>query len=106
MVIQSWLNLVEICLAFLAVILSLCSSRSLKLKGALLAIVVSAFTFWKTVLYVWYAHPFLTAEAKAFTVDSIKFFHFPTSFWLLCPLLTIWSVSSRIASALPKEKKA
>ena len=108
-IIQSWLNLVEISLAFLAVFLSLCPHKEVKLKGAFLAIIVSAFTFWKTVLYVWYDHPFLSEETLAFTADSIKIFYFPTSFWIICPVWTILSVSKRICNEIlgaEKKKKA
>ena len=95
-------------MAFAAVFVSLCPSKPVKIKGALLAIVVSAFTFWKTIIYVWYAHPFLTEAALTISVDSFKFFHLPTSFWLICPLLTIYSVGGRLAKDIlaVKEKKA
>jgi hypothetical protein len=66
--IQSWLNYVEIALTFTAVGLSLCACKGAKAKGALLAMVVSGFTFWKTVIYVWYAEPFLTEATKTFTL--------------------------------------
>ena len=96
-VIQSWLNLAEIAMAFLAVGLSVMKSEKAKLRGALLAIIVSAFTFWKTVIYVWYAHPFLTEQAKSLNLEAFKYFHLPTSFWLICPIWTILSVGCRIS---------
>ncbi len=95
-VIQSLLNYVEIAITYTAVILSLCSCKSAKIKGALLATVVSAFTFWKTVIYVWYAEPFLTEATKNFTLESIYLFYIPTSPWILCPLWSIISISRKI----------
>lgn len=94
--IQAWLNYIEIVLTYTAVFLSLRSCKGSNVKGAFLAIVVSAFTFWKTVIYVWYAEPFLTPAAKNFTLESIYLFYLPTSPWLLCSLWTIISVSKNL----------
>ena len=49
-----------------------------KAKGAMLAVVTSAFVFWKTVIYLWYVHPFLSAEAKVISVNSLMFFIIPS----------------------------
>lgn len=98
--IQAWLNYVEIALTYTAVILSLRACKNAKVKGAFLAIVVSAFTFWKTVIYVWYAEPFLTPAAKNFTAESIYLFYIPTAPWLLCSLGSILSISKRLAGEL------
>jgi hypothetical protein len=107
--IQSWLNYIEITLAVVACVLSFQKGKGSKIRGALLAVIISAFTFWKTVIYVWYAEPFLTSKAKVLTTDSFLCFWLPTSFWLICPLWTILSVSGRIAkdaiASAPKPKK-
>ena len=106
-VIQSWLNVAEILLSYLAVILSMRSCVGSKAKGAIVAVVASAFTFWKTVIYLWYVHPHLTPEAKVVTADSLMYFIIPSSFWIICPFLTLVGVSGRICKALaPKAKKA
>ena len=54
-------------MAFISVFLSAFGGKVTKIVGALLAVVTSAFTFWKTVIYVWYADAYLTPEAHAFT---------------------------------------
>lgn len=59
-VIQSWLNLVEITTIMLGVFLSLSSCKIKKLIAALLIVIASAFVFWKTVIYLWYSHDFTT----------------------------------------------
>lgn len=71
-----------------------------KAKGALVAVVVSAFTFWKTVIYLWYVHPYLTPEAKVINIDSLMYFIIPSSFWIICPFLTMVGVSGRICREL------
>ena len=53
-VIIAYLNLVEVTLTFLSVFISMVGSQKWKLRGAILAIMASAFVFWKTVLYMWY----------------------------------------------------
>lgn len=106
-VIQSWLNLAEAFFLLLSVILSLFSSKSLKIKGALLVIIASAFVFWKTVIYIWYDHSFLSPAAQSFSFESLYIFYLPTSFWIIGPLWTIFSVSGNLSSdLLKKEKKA
>jgi hypothetical protein len=72
------------------------SSKSNKLKGALLSIITSAFVFWKTVIYVWYDHSFLSQETQNFSLESLYAFYLPTSFWILCPLWAISSVSVKL----------
>jgi hypothetical protein len=57
-VIQSWLNLVEISIIIYSLFLS--RSSSTRIKSALIMIVASAFVFWKTVIYVCYSHDFIT----------------------------------------------
>ena len=99
-VIQSWLNLIEITMALLSVVLSAFGGGSTKLSGAMLAVVASAFTFWKTVIYIWYADAHLTPEAHAFTSESIWVFYFPSSFWIIFPLYTIWMVPRNIVKAV------
>jgi len=98
--------LAEAALLLLSATLGFFSSPSLKIKGALLAIVVSAFVFWKTVIYVWYDYTFLTVPALNFSPESIVFYYFPNSFWLVCPIWVILGVSGRLGAALTKEKTA
>jgi hypothetical protein len=66
-VIQSWLNLIEVTLILAAVGLSLSRCSTKKLVGALVIIVGSAFVFWKTVIYMCYSHDFTTQAVKDLT---------------------------------------
>ena len=61
-VIQSWLNLVEISIILFAVYLATSSDK--RVKAAITMIVASAFVFWKTVIYVFYSHDFTTAAVR------------------------------------------
>lgn len=59
-VIQSWLNLVEITITLGCVLLSFSSCTIKKLIAALVVVIASACVFWKTVIYLWYSHDFTT----------------------------------------------
>lgn len=61
-------------------------------------IVASAFVFWKTVIYVFYSHDFTTEEVRSLTTQAILVFVIPTLFWLIFPILTIVTLSKKLAS--------
>lgn len=61
-VLQSWLSIAELALLWVAIIVSLLPSKRLKYWAALGVIVASAFTFWKTVIYLWYDRRFVTVS--------------------------------------------
>ena len=104
-VIQSWLNLMEITMAFISLAMYAFGKQSTQLLGSILAVIVSAFTFWKTVIYIWYADAYLTHDAHTFTTESIYVFYFPTAFWIVFPLYVLWVVPRRIVKhTLPVPK--
>lgn len=59
-VIQSWLNVVEAVLAFIACLLCVSGCRVKRAIGAVGCFGVSCFVFWKTVIFVWYDHDWLS----------------------------------------------
>jgi hypothetical protein len=61
-VIQSWLNIVEAALLFIAVYLSNSTCIIKNLSGAILSIVTSAFVYWKTVIFLIYDKDYLTPK--------------------------------------------
>ena len=66
------------------------------MKGAILAIVASAFIFWKTVIYMWYDLQYLSEAAKAFAPEAIALYYIPNAFWIACPLWSIISIGGNI----------
>lgn len=97
-VIQSWLNLVEVTLILAAVVLSAASSPVKKLVGALVILAASAFVFWKTVIYILYSHDFTTEAVKSVSIDAFFVFILPSSLWIIFPLLTIVTVTNNVAA--------
>lgn len=95
-VIQSWLNLVEVTLALSAVLLSFSSCSVKQLISGLIVVVGSAFIFWKTVIYLWYDHQFLTPATNVPTIQALFVFWIPSSLWIIFPLLTVVTVSKNI----------
>lgn len=104
-VIQSWLNVVEVVLSYIGLLLSLSSCQGKKLVGAFIALIFNAFIFWKTVIFVWYDHDWLSAEAKSFSPESIVCYYFPSSLWLIFPLLSMYLIPKRIFTAYMKLAK-
>jgi hypothetical protein len=66
-VIQSWLNVCEGTIAMIAVALCLFGRTTMGTIGALLCLIVSAFVFWKTIIFVWYDNDYLSVDAKNYT---------------------------------------
>ncbi len=62
LIIQSYLNAVEVLLLLLTGFLSLLPFRRLKFWCAVMLIVLSAFVFWKTVIYLAYDRHFITVS--------------------------------------------
>ena len=106
--IQSWLNACEAIIALIAVLLSLCSCQGKKLVGAFICLIVSTMVFWKTVIFVWYDHDWLTEDAKAFVPESILCYYLPSYLWIVLPFLSMILIPKRILNAymnLVKEKQ-
>jgi hypothetical protein len=59
-VIQSWLNIVEGFLLLFALLLSVPSCLSCRMWAAIIATLASAFVFWKTVIFIWYDHDWIS----------------------------------------------
>lgn len=60
-VIQSWLNVAEAVFTFIVFALFIFSSSLIQqLRGSLLLIAINTMTFWKTVIFIWYDHYWLT----------------------------------------------
>jgi hypothetical protein len=104
-VIQSWLNLVESGLLFIAVYLSVSNCLGKKLWGAILTILTSAMVFWKTVIFLIYDKDFITQDVKSLTTDAILYYIIPSSFWILGPLLTMILVSKKLVNHIKNGQK-
>lgn len=103
-VIQSYLNLVEVTLLLVSVALAASSCWKKQFIGAFIAIVGSSFVLWKTIIYVLYVEDF-ASELVGLNLQCFLVLILPTSFWLICPLLTIVYTGRNIMSRLePKAK--
>lgn len=80
----------------------------MKSLGAVLLLVTSGFVFWKTVIFLWYDNRFLTADAKAYTPESLLCYYFPSSIWIVMPLVSMYGIGKGIveelAMVMPKAK--
>lgn len=103
-VIQSWLNIIESSLAVVAVILSISKCNIKKVTGAVLIIVIESFIFWKTVIFVWYDHDFLTDQAKSFVPMSILCYYLPSSVWLILPVVSLVMMGKSLVKAICKNE--
>jgi hypothetical protein len=59
-VIQSWLNIVEGGFLLTSLLLSFSSCVKCRMWAAILATLTSAFVFWKTVIFIWYDHDWIS----------------------------------------------
>ena len=91
-IIQSWLNIVEGILLIFAVLLSFSKCVKLNLKAAVIGILASTMVFWKTVIFVWYDHDFISEAVKKISVGSILCYFLPNSLWLIFPLLAMYKI--------------
>ena len=98
-VIQSWLNVCEAIIAFIGVFLSLSSCQGKRLIGAFICLVVTTMVFWKTIIFVWYDHDWLTPEAKAFVPEAILCYYLPSYLWIVFPFLSMIMIPKRIFAA-------
>lgn len=101
-IIQSWLNIAEAVISFLAVFLCLSSCKIKNGVGAILCLVVSAFVFWKTVIFVWYDHDWLTADAKNFVPNSILCYYLPSSLWIILPIVSMYAIGKKLVTFATK----
>lgn len=103
-VIVAWLNLAEVVVTGSGLLLSISNRKSWKLTGAILAILGSAFVFWKTVIYCLYDVQYLNEAARTFQPDAIALYYIPNGFWIVCPIWAIISISARIGKDVLAEK--
>lgn len=104
-VIQSKCNIVEIVLVGLSLLADLGRTTRAKAAAALLCLIASTFTFWKTIIYVMYGYPHLVfAAGKELLTFGV--FILPTSFWLIFPLLGIFSIGDRLIRSLEATHKS
>jgi hypothetical protein len=92
---QSQLNLIEVVIAFIALAAASSKIERTRLAGGLLCLVVTCFTFWKTVLYVVYGSDHLVVETGK-EVEFLFVFIIPTALWLVFPLAGIYGIGERI----------
>jgi hypothetical protein len=52
--------------------------------------------FWKTVIFVWYDHAFISEAVQNVTPGSILCYWFPNSLWLLFPLIAMILIPKNI----------
>jgi hypothetical protein len=102
LIIQNWLNLVEVSLILLTILLSWLPSKKLKFSSSIMLIVLSSFVFWKTVIYLWYDRPFITVSVHRMYSLGVVFYYCTIGLWIIFPLLTIYSISNRITACLSK----
>jgi hypothetical protein len=97
-VVQSYANLVEVTLNFLAFFLSTssCSKRT-KLFASLIALTSLAFTMWKTVIYFAYGVHFAAHNAWN---TYITLYLIPNGLWILVPFLAIVSITRSVVRVL------
>jgi len=59
-IIQSWLNIVEGILLLTSLLMSISSNLSFRLWSSIIATITSGFVFWKTVIFIWYDHDWIS----------------------------------------------
>lgn len=89
----AWLNAIESTICFIGLILYSFKSRSIKLTGVIICLVVSIMVLWKTIIYMWYDLDWLSPQAGNFSLESIGLYYIPNGFWLVFPFLVIMKVS-------------
>ena len=98
--IQSWLNLCEAVISFIAFGLCLSGCRVRRAIGAVLCFMTSAMVFWKTVIFLWYDSDWLTEDARNFTPESILCYYFPSYLWVVFPLLSMVVIGKKFVNIL------
>lgn len=99
-IIQSWLNVCEAIISFFAVFLCLSNCKIKKSVGAVLCFLVSAFVFWKTIIFVWYDHYWLSPEAHSYSAQSLLCYYLPSSIWIVFPLVSLISIGKRFVQSM------
>ena len=100
LIIQNWLNLIEVGLTWVIMLLSLLPFKRLKITTAIGLIVLSAFTFWKTVIYLWYDRAFITVSIERFYSLGVIFYYLTIGQWVIFPIVTITAITNRITTQL------
>ncbi|RNF08217.1 cholestenol Delta-isomerase [Trypanosoma conorhini] len=103
-VVQSWMNMLEVALGILALVLS---HRGSVVEGLQLALVVSVMTLYKTVLYL----AMEVVEGGKYTkhnstFDTLMMTVLPSSFWIIVPAMLIVQCGRRLSGAVPGSKAA
>ena len=101
-VIQSWLNVCEAIISFIACVLCLSNCTIKKALGAVLCFTTSTMVFWKTVIFVWYDHDWLSEAAKNFSPESLICYYLPSSLWIIFPLLSMYVIGKRFVKKISK----
>lgn len=101
--IQSVLNYIEASLSILFFLILLRKTDKLQIIGGFGVLIVSCFTFWKTVLYLSYDEAFVNYNNE----PSVLIFLFlvPNMFWIVMPLFSIISISRRVYNLLTIKNK-
>ena len=105
-VIQSWLNICESTIAFIALFIAFSSCRVKQMIGACLCLFVNALTFWKTIIFVWYDLDWITEDAHNFTTGSILCYYIPSSFWIIGPFISAILISRRMVQFVKEKVKS
>jgi hypothetical protein len=95
-VIQSWLNVVEGILLLSSLLISIPNSVRYRMWAAIIATLASAFVFWKTVIFIWYDHDWISLEAKSFSPGSLLCYYLPNALWIIFPILAIYLIPKKI----------
>ena len=104
-VIQSWMNAIEVCLILLTIIVSLIPRRKVKFACAVMIIVLQSMVFWKTVIYLWYDRYFITVLVERLYSIAVVFYYFTIGPFIIFPLLTIYYIGKRMLKAIVGEEK-
>ena len=103
LVIQSWLNVAEVGIIWLAMFASVLPWKKIKFWSAMMLVVVSSFVFWKTVIYLWYDRAFVTVSLDRLYSIGVVFYYFTIGLWVIFPPLTVYAISARIMKVLMRE---
>lgn len=99
-IIQSWLNICEAVISFIAIFLSFSTCRIKRSIAAVLCFTVSAFVFWKTIIFVWYDHYWLSPEALTYSQESLLCYYLPSSLWIFLPLISMFYIGRNFVRSL------
>ncbi|XP_065885867.1 uncharacterized protein [Dysidea avara] len=100
----TWMNIIEVLLQFLTILLILRRSS----KAVLIGFLVSALTFWKTLLYVIQFTELCNGSHRLRHVDTstaITLFIIPNAIWLVFPSIMMIYFGSKLFTALDNTRR-